>query len=145
MWNTFKVNNKNTRTTIAVHLQPIAKYIETTTFCKSFPLSLFDQCWWVCKLHRGHGADNLKTHNIDMGEWNWILMELSLSFFRENPNKLCFIELSQNFWLAVWLWKKSLKRETWSYVVSPKKNCLFEVLTAQTWNSNLPTNPKQSK
>ena len=31
-----------------------------------------------------------------------VLMELSLSFLRENPNKLCFIELSQNFcdWLS---------------------------------------------
>ena len=30
-------------------------------------------------------------------------MELSLSFFRETPNKLLFIELSQNFcdWLQV--------------------------------------------
>ena len=30
-----------------------------------------------------------------------VLMELSLSFLRENPNKLCFIELSQKFcdWL----------------------------------------------
>ena len=24
-------------------LQPVTKYIETTTFCKSFPLPLFDQ------------------------------------------------------------------------------------------------------
>ena len=26
-----------------------------------------------------------------------VLMELSISFLRKNPDKLCFIELSQNF------------------------------------------------
>ena len=35
------------------------------------------------------------TYNIDIGERDGVSMELSLSFLREDPNKLCFIELSE--------------------------------------------------
>ena len=67
-------------------------------------------------------------------------MELSLLFFRKNLNKLWFIELSQNFrgWLSEpenIYWKE--KPEALSEA--------FQVLSAQTQNSSLPTNPKQSK
>ena len=66
-------------------------------FLQSFPpFPLFNQCLWVCKLHQYHAADKLLPHNIYIGEWEGVLMELSLSFLRENPNKLCLIELSQN-------------------------------------------------
>ena len=39
----------------------------------------------------------LLTHNVDIGEWEGVLIELSLSFFREILNKLCFIKLTQDF------------------------------------------------
>ena len=60
-----------------------------------------DQCWWVCKLQQHHAADKLLTHNIDIGEGEGVLMELTLSFLREKRNNLCLIELSQKFcdWL----------------------------------------------
>ena len=77
--------------------QPVTNYIETTTFCESFPLPPFNQCCWVCNLHRDHAGDKLLTHDIDIGRGRGVLMELSLSFLRENPNKLCFIDLSDNF------------------------------------------------
>ena len=33
------------------------------------PSSHFEQCWWVCKLHRTHAADKLLLNrNIDAGE-----------------------------------------------------------------------------
>ena len=60
------------------------------------PYPLFNQYWWVWKLHQYHAADKLLPHNIYTGEGEGVLMELSLGFLRENPNKLCFIELSQN-------------------------------------------------
>ena len=77
-------------------LQPVTKYIETTTFCKGFPHLTFDQCWWVCKLHQESIAGKLLTHNIDIGEGRRVLMELSLTFLKQYPNKLCFIESTQN-------------------------------------------------
>ena len=60
-----------------------------------------DQCWWVCKLQQHHAADKLLTHSIDIGEGEGVLMELTLSFLKENRNNLCLIELSQKFcdWL----------------------------------------------
>ena len=60
-----------------------------------------DQCWWVSKLQQHHAADKLLTHNIDIGEGEGVLMELTLSFLREKRNNLCLIELSQKFcdWL----------------------------------------------
>ena len=55
--------------------QPVTKYIETTTFCKSLSLPLpptpplpFHSCIWVCKLHQEHDADKLLTHDIDIEE-----------------------------------------------------------------------------
>ena len=68
--------------------QPVTKHIETT----------FNQCWWVWKLHRDHAADKLLTQNIDIRERRGVLMKLSSRFLRKNPNKLCFIKLSQNFY-----------------------------------------------
>ena len=76
--------------------QPDKKYIQTTIFWTSFPLPPLSNVD-VCKLHRDYAAKKLLTHNIDIGEEEVVLMELSLSFLRENPNKLCFVELSQNF------------------------------------------------
>ena len=79
--------------------------IETTShkiyWDNHFLQNPFDQWWWVCKLHRDYAADKLLTYNNDIGEGEGVLMELSLSFLRENSNKLCFIELSKNFcdWL----------------------------------------------
>ena len=55
----------------------------------------FHQCWWVCKLNGEHAAGKILTYNIDIGERDGVSMELSLSFLREDPNKLCFIELSE--------------------------------------------------
>ena len=51
-------------------------------------------CRRICKLQRDHAADKLLTHHIDIGEGEGegVPIELSLSFLRENPNKLYFIE-----------------------------------------------------
>ena len=76
--------------------QPYTNYIGTTTFCKRFPLPPFNQCFWVCNLHRDHAADELLIHGIDIQRGRGVLMELSLLLLRENPNKLCFIDLSDN-------------------------------------------------
>ena len=45
-------------------LQPVTKYIETTTSCKRFLLPPFNQCWWVCKLHRDYAVDKLLTTTL---------------------------------------------------------------------------------
>ena len=76
--------------------QPVTKYIETTTF------------WWVFKLHRDHAADKLLTHNIVIGVGEGGVNGAIFTFLRENPNKLCFIELSQNF--CDWLQRKWSRR-----------------------------------
>ena len=60
------------------------------TFCKSFPPPPYRSI-----LHQDYAADKLLTHNMDIGGGG-ILTELSLSFLRENPDKFCCIELSQN-------------------------------------------------
>ena len=44
--------------------QPVANYIETTTF-KTFPP--FNQFCWVTSLHRDYAADKLLIHDIDIG------------------------------------------------------------------------------
>ena len=77
--------------------QPVTNYIETTTFCKSLTLPPFNQCCWVCNLHRDYAGDKLLTHDIDIGRGGGVLMVVSLNFLRENSNKLCFIDLSDNF------------------------------------------------
>ena len=61
----------------------------------------FYQCWWIWKSHQDQAADRLLSHNIDVGEVEGILMELSLSFLRKNLKKLWSMELSHNFcnWL----------------------------------------------
>ena len=66
-------------------LQPVTKYIETTTFCKGFPHLTFDQCWWVCKLHQEHIAGKLLTHNIDIGEGQGGLIGAIFNFFKTIP------------------------------------------------------------
>ena len=73
-------------------------------------------------------------------------MELSLCFLRGKPNKLFYRVVSGHLRLVVlseleiFTEKGNLKAGH----ISPKY-CLVEVLSAQTWNSNLPTNPKQLK
>ena len=64
-------------------------------------LPLFDQCWWVYKLHQDIAADKLLTNYNDIGEEEGVLRELSSGFLREIPNKFYLIELSQN--LFDWL------------------------------------------
>ena len=67
--------------------QPVTKYIETTTFGKIFPLP---PC---CKLRRDHAVYKLLTHNIHIEFGRVLSMEKkSLSFLKENPNKLFFVE-----------------------------------------------------
>ena len=53
------------------------------------------------KLHQDHVVGKLVIHNIDAGEGEGVLMELSSGFLRKNYNKFCFIELSQN--ICDWL------------------------------------------
>ena len=65
--------------------QPVTKYIETTNFAKVSPSSPFDQCWWVCKLHRDHAAEKLLTHNIDIGERDGDLNGAIFKFFEGKP------------------------------------------------------------
>ena len=69
--------------------QPVTKYIETTTFCKGFPSPFFDQCWWVCKLHQHHAADELLTHNTDIGERDGCLNGAIFKFFWEKTPINC--------------------------------------------------------
>ena len=67
-------------------------------------------------------------------------MELSLSFLREDPNKLCFIELSEpekNYGKG--------KPETLSYLLENIACFRFHQRKRGTQNSSFPTNPKQSK
>ena len=45
----------------------------------------FDQCWWVCKLHRDYAADKLLTHNIDIGEGEGGLNGAMFKFFERKP------------------------------------------------------------
>ena len=65
-------------------------------FAKAFPFPLQSMLMGL-QITPRLCLDKLLTHNIDLGEGEGILMELSLSFFRENPNKSCFVELSHNF------------------------------------------------
>ena len=65
--------------------QPVTNYIETTTFCKSFPLPPFNQCCWVCNLHRDHAADKLLTHDIDIGKGRGDLNGAIFKFFEGKP------------------------------------------------------------
>ena len=45
----------------------------------------FDQCWWVCKLHRDHSADKLLTHNIDIKDGEGSLNRDIFKFFEGKP------------------------------------------------------------
>ena len=77
--------------------QPVTKYIEQSPFANVFasPSSInidgsenyTEKVLWT----------NYRPKTMIQERVRGILMELFLSFLRENPNKLCFIELLQNF------------------------------------------------
>ena len=72
--------------------------LRQSLFCKGFPLP-----YWINADGSANYAEAMLWTNywpttlIQIGEGGGVLMELSISFLRENPNKLCFIELSQIF------------------------------------------------
>ena len=46
---------------------------------------IFDQRWWVSKLHLDHAADKLLTHNIDIGDGEGGLDGAIFKFFERKP------------------------------------------------------------
>ena len=84
--------------------QTVTKYIETTTFCKSLPLPLPLPSINVDE-SENYTKAMLRTNywptTLVQGKRKGVEIELFLSFLRESPNKLCFLELSRNFcdWL----------------------------------------------
>ena len=65
--------------------QPVTNYIETTTFCRGFPLPSFNQCFWVRDLHRDHAADKLLTHDTDIGAGRGDLNGAIFKVFERKP------------------------------------------------------------